>query len=621
LERETGIEPVTSSLGSWRSTAELLPLDIGRLPFCFAQDKPVSLLFCCVVRNIPARILVRKILIAGVSMSADSLVPKYNSRRNFLRAGATATLAAAACPAFGSTHLVKSPVEETLLPDFLPHFELDEFTIDDVQRHFQSGQYTSRSVTEKYLARIQEIDKAGPKVNSVIEVNPEALQIADALDQERKSKGPRGPLHGIPILIKDNIDTGDRMSTTAGSLAMLGSRPANDAFVAAQLRKAGAVILGKTNLSEWANIRSSHSTSGWSGRGGLTRNPYALDRNPCGSSSGTGAGVSSNLCVAGVGTETDGSIVCPSSSNGLAGLKPTVGLVSRSGIIPISHSQDTSGPMARTVRDVAILLGAMVGVDQQDAATGASQGKSFLDYTKFLDPMGLKGARLGIVRKYFGFNDAVDQLMNTLIEHMKTSGAEIVDPADIPTIGKFDESEFAVLLYELKADLAVYLARRGDPSIKSLKDVIDFNEANRAKEMPYFGQDTFLKAEQKGPLTSKEYVDALAQNHQLSRAEGIDLIMDKFKLDALVAPTAGPAWTTDLINGDHASGGSSSAPAVAGYPNINVPAGYLWGLPVGISFFGRAWSEPTLLKIAYSFEQMTKARQKPEFRPTVEFGA
>src|SRR3984957_4639357 len=553
-------------------------------------------------------------------MSADPLPPKYNSRRNFLRAGATATVGAAIYPALGAARVVESRAEPPS-ENFLPHFELDEFTIDEMQNHFQSGKYTSRSVTEKYLARIQEIDKAGPKINSVIEVNPEALQIADALDQERKVKIPRGPLHGIPLLIKDNIDTGDRMSTTAGSLALLGSQPANDAFVAGQLRRAGAGSWGKTNLRGWAKIRSGHSTRGWSGRSGLTRNPYALDRNPCGSSSGTGAGVSANLCVAGVGTETDGSIVCPSSSNGLAGLKPTVGLVSRSGIIPISHSQDTSGPMARTVRDVAILLGAMVGVDQQDAATGASQGKSFLDYTKFLDPMGLKGARLGIVRKYFGFNDAVDQLMNTLIEHMKTSGAEIVDPADIPTIGKFDESEFAVLLYELKADLAVYLARRGDPSIKSLKDVIDFNEANRAKEMPYFGQDTFLKAEQKGPLTSKEYVDALAQNHQLSRAEGIDLIMDKFKLDALVAPTAGPAWTTDLINGDHASGGSSSAPAVAGYPNINVPAGYLWGLPVGISFFGRAWSEPTLLKIAYSFEQMTKARQKPEFRPTVEFGA
>src|SRR3984957_13536303 len=550
-------------------------------------------------------------------MSADSLVPKYNSRRNFLRAGATATLAAAACPAFGSTHLVKSPVEETLLPDFLPHFELDEFTIDDVQRHCQSGKYTSRSVTEKYLARIQEIDKAGPKINSVIEVNPEALQIADALDQERKVKIPRGPLHGIPLLIKDNIDTGDRMSTTAGSLALLGSQPANDAFVAAQLRKVGAVILGKTNLSEWANIRSGHSTSGWSGRGGLTRNPYALDRNPCGSSSGTGAGVSANLCVAGVGTETDGSIVCPSSSNGLAGLKPTVGLISRSGIIPISHSQDTSGPMARTVRDVAILLGAMAGADTQHTGKSASKGKRQPYYTKFLDPAGLKGARLGIARKYFGFNDAVDKLMETVIDGMKRMGAEIIDPADLPTFGKFDESEFNVLLYELKADLETYLARRGG-AIKTLKDVIDFNEANRAKEMQYFGQDTFLKAQQKGPLTSKEYLDALAQNHQLSRTEGIDFVMDKFKLDAIVAPTGGPAWMTDLINGDHATGGSSSAAAVAGDPNINVTAGYLWGLPVGISFFGRAWSEPTLLKIAYSFEQSTKARQKPQFLPTIE---
>ena len=555
-------------------------------------------------------------------MSADPLPPKYNSRRNFLRAGATATLGVAAYPAFGAARVVDFPAEPPS-ENFLPHFELDEFTIDEMQNHFQSGRYSSRSVTEKYLARIQEIDKAGPKINSVIEVNPEALQIAEALDQERKVKGARGPLHGIPLLIKDNIDTGDRMSTTAGSLALLGSQPANDAFVAAQLRRAGAVILGKTNLSEWANIRSGHSTSGWSGRGGLTRNPYALDRNPCGSSSGTGAGVSANLCVAGVGTETDGSIVCPSSANGLAGLKPTVGLISRSGIIPISHSQDTSGPMARTVRDVAILLGAMAGADPQDPATSGSQnsgnqGKVQADYTKFLDPAGLKGARLGIARKYFGFNDVVDKLMETVIDGMKRMGAEIIDPADIPTFGKFDESEFNVLLYELKADLEIYLARRGGSAIKNLKDVIDFNEANRAKEMQYFGQDTFLKAQQKGPLTSKEYLDALAQNHQLSRTEGIDFVMDKFKLDAIVAPTGGPAWMTDLINGDHATGGSSSAAAVAGYPNINVTAGYLWGLPVGISFFGRAWSEPTLLKIAYSFEQSTKARQKPQFLPTIE---
>jgi amidase len=570
-------------------------------------------------------------------MSDDSLPSKFNptvnsnsnSRRNFLRAGVTATFATAAYPALGAARVADTvpvpapgPGVQNLEQNFKKDFELDEITIDDLQKAFQSGQYSSRSLSEKYLARVAEIDKAGPRVNAVIELNPDALQIADALDQERRSKGPRGPLHGIPVLIKDNIDTSDRMNTTAGSLALLGSRGApNDAFVAAQLHKAGAVILGKTNLSEWANIRSSHSTSGWSGRGGLTRNPYALDRNPCGSSSGTGAAVSANLCVAGVGTETDGSVVCPSSANGLAGLKPTVGLVSRSGIVPISHSQDTAGPMARTVRDVAILLGVMAGADPQDPVTADSQGKVSPDYTKFLDPAGLKGARLGVVRKYCGFNDAVDQLMDTIIREMKRAGAEIVDPADIPTIGKFDESELTVFYYELKADLAAYLARRGNTSVKSLKDVIEFNERNRDREMPYFGQDIFLKSEQKGPLNTKEYLDALALNQKLSRAEGIDFIMDKFKLDALVAPTAGPAWLTDLINGDHAAGGSSSAAAVAGYPNINVTAGYLWGLPVGISFFGRAWSEPTLLKIAYSFEQLTKARQKPRFLPTIEIPA
>ena len=555
-------------------------------------------------------------------MSTDSVPPKFNSRRNFLRSGATATLAAAAYPALGAARVVDpAPAPAAPAVNFEKDFELDEITIDDLQKAFQSGQYSSHSLTEKYLARIQEVDKAGPRVNSVIELNPDALQIAGALDQERKSTGPRGPLHGIPVLIKDNIDTSDRMSTTAGSLSLVGSRPPSDAFVAARLRKAGAVILGKTNLSEWANIRSSHSTSGWSGRGGLTRNPYALDRNPCGSSSGTGTAVSANLCVAGVGTETDGSVLCPSSANGLAGLKPTVGLISRTGIVPISHSQDTAGPMARTVRDVAILLGAMAGTDTEDLATANSQGKLFADYTKFLDPAGLNGARLGVVRKYFGFNDAVDQLMDSLLGEMKRAGAEIVDPADVPTIGKFDESELMVFYYELKADLAAYLARRLDSPVKSLKDVIEFNELNRGREMPYFGQDIFLKSEQKGPLTSKEYLGALALNHRLSRAEGIDFIMDKFKLDALVAPTGGPAWITDLINGDHDAGGSSSAAAVAGYPNISVTAGSLWGLPVGISFFGRAWSEPTLLKIAYSFEQLTKARKKPRFLPAIDVNA
>lgn len=550
-------------------------------------------------------------------MSKNSL--PSNSRRNFLLAGLATTVASATYPALGAARVADQSSSSNVIPR---EFELDELTIDDLQQAMQSGKYSSRGLTEKYLARIQDIDKAGPMINSVIEVNPEALEIAEDRDRERKDKGARGPLHGIPLLIKDNIDTADRMNTTAGSLALLGSTPPKDAFVASQLRKAGAVILGKTNLSEWANIRSSHSTSGWSGRGGLTRNPYALDRNPCGSSSGTGAAVSANLCAAGVGTETDGSVVCPSSANGLAGMKPTLGLVSRSGIIPISHSQDTSGPMARTVRDVAILLGAMAGADAEDKATAANAGKLQTDYTPFLDPNGLKGARLGVVRKYFGFNDAVDQLMNNLIDEMKRAGAEITDPADIPTIGKFDDSELLVLMYELKADLAAYFARLGDTApVKSLKDVIEFNEKHRTKEMPYFGQDIFLKSEEKGPLTSKEYLDALANNRKLTRADGIDLVMDKFKLDALLAPTGGPAWLTDLINGDHASGGSSNAAAVAGYPNINVTAGYLYGLPVGISFFGRAWSEPTLLKIAFAFEQLTKARQKPMFLPTIPLGA
>ncbi len=551
-------------------------------------------------------------------MKADSNQQKSNSRRNFLRTGAGATLAATAYPAFGAARTSDLSAAREAGNAEVADFELDEITIDGLQKAFEAGRYTSRAVTEKYLARIQQIDKAGPMLNSVIEVNPEALQIADSLDQERKSKGARGPLHGVPVLIKDNIDTGDRMNTTAGSLALLGSPAPKDAFIAAQLRKAGAVILGKTNLSEWANIRSSHATSGWSGRGGLTRNPYALDRNPCGSSSGTGAGISANLAVVGIGTETDGSVVCPASANGLAGLKPTVGLVSRSGIIPISHSQDTAGPMGRTVRDIAILLGVMAGADPEDSATAQSRGKGAADYTKFLDPSGLKGARLGISRKYFGFSDAVDKLMDGAIAAMKLAGAEIVDPADIPSFGKFDDSEMVGFLYELKADLAAYLKRRGNTTVKSLKDVIAFNEQNREHEMPYFGQDIFIKSEQKGGLDSKEYVDAVALNQRMSRAEGIDAVMDKFKLDALVAPTGGPAWLTDLINGDHSAGGSSSAAAVAGYPNINVTAGHLWGLPVGISFFGRAWSEPTLLKIAYAFEQMTKARQTPKFLRTID---
>ena len=538
-----------------------------------------------------------------------------NTRRSFLESAVITTAASAIYPALGAAREVDRPARQ---PEVKP-FELDEITITELQDGMKSGKFTARSLVENYTARIEEIDKSGPAINAIIELNPDALGIADALDRERKAKGPRGPMHGIPVLIKDNIDTADRMMTTAGSLALVGApKPPKDSFVAQKLRAAGAIILGKTNLSEWANIRSSHSTSGWSGRGGLTRNPYALDRNPCGSSSGTGAGISANLAAAGIGTETDGSIVCPSTANGLAGIKPTVGLVSRSGIIPISHSQDGAGPMCRTVRDAAILLGALTGVDPDDPATAGSSGKSQTDYAQFCDPNGLSGARIGVARKYFGFNDAVDALMEQSIDVMKKQGATIVDPADVETLGKFDESELLVLMYELKADLNAYLARLGPGApVKTLKDVIEFNDRNREKEMPYFGQDLFLKAQAKGPLTDKAYLDAVAKNHQLARAEGIDAVMDKNHLDALVAPTAGPAWVTDLINGDHAAGGSSNSAAVAGYPNINVTAGFISGLPVGISFFGRAWSEPTLIKLAYSFEQATKARQAPRFLPTI----
>jgi amidase len=545
------------------------------------------------------RVFLRTALIGG---AAAGLTPVY-------AAGEAARDLSSTAPNAGSTVAPTGEVKP---------FELDEVTIAELQEGMKSGKFTARSLVEKYSSRIDEIDKRGPAVNAIIELNPDALAIADALDQERKSKGPRGPLHGIPVLIKDNIDTADRMMTTAGSLALVGSKPAKDSGVAQRLRAAGAVILGKTNLSEWANIRSSHSTSGWSGRGGLTKNPYALDRNPCGSSSGTGAGISANLAAVGIGTETDGSIVCPSSSNGLAGIKPTVGLVSRAGIIPISHSQDGAGPMCRTVRDAAILLGALTGVDAEDAATAASAGKSQTDYAQYCDPNGLKGARIGVARKYFGFSDTVDALMEQSLDLMKKQGATLVDPADIATLGKFDESELLVFMYELKADLNAYLARLGPGAqVRTLKDIIAFNESNHQKEMPYFGQDLFVKAEAKGPLTEKEYVEALAKNHLLARTEGIDALMDQNHLDAIVAPTGGPAWLTDLVNGDHVAGGSSNAAAVAGYPNINVTAGFLSGLPVGISFFGRAWSEPTLIKLAYSFEQASKARQTPRFLPSI----
>ena len=537
------------------------------------------------------------------------------ARRRFLQSTVLAGVGTAILPALAAAR--ELPKLEPAAPE-VPTFELDEISISELQDGMKSGEYTAHSLAEKYLGRIQSLDKQGPAINSIIEINPDALAIADAMDKERHSGKLRGPLHGIPTLIKDNIDTADKMMTTAGSLALVGAKPPQDSTVAQKLRAAGAVIIGKTNLSEWANIRSSHSTSGWSGRGGLTRNPYALDRNACGSSSGSGAAAAANFCAAAIGTETDGSIVCPSSANCLVGIKPTVGLVSRTGIIPISHTQDGAGPMARTVKDAAILLGALTGVDRSDQATLASEGKSLTDYTRFLDPNGLKGARLGVARKYFGFSDDVDVLMNELLDEMKKQGATLVDPADIETFGKFDDSELMVFYYELKADLNGYLARLGPGApVHSLKEIIDFNEKNKEQEMPYFGQDIFLKSEAKGPLTEKEYLDALDKNRKLARTEGIDRLMDNNKLDAIVAPTAGPSCLTDLLNGDHFTGGSSNAAAVAGYPNINLPAGFIHGMPVGISFFGQAWSEPTLIKLAYAFEQATKLRKPPQFLPTV----
>ncbi len=500
-----------------------------------------------------------------------------------------------------------------------PAFEFDEATIDELQKAMASGQHSAQSIARKYLDRIEEIDKRGPAVNAVIELNPDALAIASDLDKERKAGRLRGQLHGIPVLIKDNIDTHDRMTTTAGSLALAGSIPLQDSFVARKLRDAGAVIIGKTNLSEWANFRSSHSTSGWSGRGGQTKNPYVLDRNPCGSSSGTGAAIAANLATIGVGTETDGSVVCPSNANSLVGIKPTVGLISRAGIVPISHSQDTAGPMCRSVTDAAILLGALTGIDSRDETTKASAGKSLVDYTKSLDANGLKGARIGVHRKGFGFNDAVDKLMNDCIDIIKRRGATVIDPADIPTAGKFDDSELEVLLYEFKADLNEYFRSLGQRApVKSLKEIIDFNEQYHDREMPWFGQDIMTKAQAKGPLSDKAYRDALSKNHQLSRKEGIDFVMDKNKLDALIAPTGGPAWPTDWVNGDHFTGGYSTTSAVAGYPHVTVPAGYVFGLPVGLSFFGRAWSEATLIKFAFAFEQATKARKPPQFLATAK---
>lgn len=498
-------------------------------------------------------------------------------------------------------------------------FELDEATVALLQEGMTSGKYTARSITELYLNRIEATNHSGPELRAVIETNPDALNIADELDAERKSRGPRSQLHGVPILLKDNIDTHDRMTTTAGSLALEGSIALQDSFIAKRLREAGAILLGKANLSEWANFRGDLSSSGWSARGGQCRNPYVLDRSPSGSSSGSGAATAANLCALSIGTETDGSITSPASHCGLVGIKPTVGLVSRAGIIPIAHSQDTAGPMCRTVTDAAILLGALVGVDSRDPATATSQGHSFMDYTKFLDPNGLKGARIGIARKQFGSHSGVDRLMEEALDVIKKSGAELIDLPEFFSTAPVEGSELEVLLYEFKADLNAYLAGLSEKfRSKTLKDLIEFNERNRDREMQTYGQEIFLKAEKKGPLTDKAYLQALEKNHRLTRTEGIDAVMDKHKLDAIVGPTTSPAGSIDQVNGEKYLGSATTLPAVAGYPHITLPAGFIRELPVGISFFGRAWSEPALLKIAFAFEQSTQVRKPPKFLPTLK---
>jgi len=500
-------------------------------------------------------------------------------------------------------------------------FPLEEMTVAQLQEAMSAGRYTSCRLVELYTERINAVDRNGPTLRSVIELNPEAPSIADTLDAERKSGHVRGPLHGIPILIKDNIDTGDRMMTTAGSLALAGVPAPRDAFIVTRLRAAGAVILGKTNLSEWANFRSTKSTSGWSARGGQVNNPYALDRNPCGSSSGTGAAIAANLSAVGVGTETDGSIVCPSGANALVGIKPTIGLVSRTGIVPISHTQDTAGPMTRTVADAAILLGALTGADPTDAATVVPTAKRESDYTRALKPDGLKGARIGVARKrYFGYSPMTDKAIDQAIADMKAQGATIIDPADIPTAARLDDCEFEVLLYEFKAGLNKYLASRGaSVPVHSLKDLIAFNLREREREMPYFEQEILVSAEKKGTLTSPAYRRALTTCRTRSRTLGIDAVMTKFRLDAIIAPTGSPAWPTDLINGDHFLGASSTPAAVAGYPSITVPAGFIRGLPVGVSFIGRAWSEAKLISLAYAYEQATKHRKPPTFLERVKY--
>src|SRR5687768_14458919 len=524
---------------------------------------------------------------------------KSLDRREFIGTSAAACVGLMAGRGFGS----------------IKDFDIEEATVASLQAAMQSGEITAGDLIVKYTARIAGGDK---QTNSMIELNPDALEIAAGLDRERKAGKLRGPLHGIPVVLKDNIDTADKMKTTAGSLALIDAPvPKRDASLVDQLRRAGAVVLGKTNLSEWANFRSTSSTSGWSGRGGQTRNPYILDRNPCGSSSGTGGAIAANFAALGIGTETDGSIVCPSSICGIVGLKPTVGLISRSGVIPIAASQDTAGPMTRTVADAAVLLSAMTAIDASDSATSQNATKARTDYETFLKPDGLKGAVIGVARDYWGKRAEVDKVMDAALDAMKAGGATLVD-VKFPNLGKFDDAEFEVLQFEFKDGLEKYLAGRGS-QYKTLNDLIKFNNDNAAREMPHFKQEIFEMSAKKGPLTTKEYLDARALCLKLTREEGIDAVMNQHKLDAIVAPSNAPTWMIDWVNGDCGSHyiSSSSLAAVAGYPSITVPAGFIRELPVGVSFFGRPYTEHILIRIGYAFEQATKARRKPKFLATV----
>jgi amidase len=551
-------------------------------------------------------------------------MPSPLSRREFVALSAAGVAATGAAPAFANDTLPRDAAgeREPGASSMAPREDaLFEKGVAELSAMMERGELTSRALVERYLQRIAAVDKRGPAINAVIELNPDAQAIAAAMDAERKAGKVRGPLHGIPVLIKDNIDSADQMRTTAGSLALADSRPLQDAFIVQRLRAAGAVLLGKTNLSEWANYRSTRSTSGWTGRGGLTHNPYVLDRNCSGSSSGTGAALASDLATIGIGTETDGSIISPASICGLVGIKPTLGLWSRSGIIPIAASQDTAGPMCRTVADAAALLGALTGVDPRDGATKASAGHARADYRSFLQAGALRGARIGVARAQAGFNPDVDRAFDRAIAAMKDAGAVIVDPASLPTPPQLGPAETLVLDYEFKAGLNAYLASRGPTvAVKSLAELIAWNEREAAREMPWFGQEIFIRAQKSGPLTAKKYLDARATCLRLTRTQGIDAVMAKHRLDAIILPSNQPAWPTDLLNGDHFTGGDTTYAAVSGYPSITVPMGMVHGLPVGVSFIGRAWEEGRLLSYAFAFEQSTKARRAPAFRATLGDG-